>query len=231
MPSPTLSPRLVLACCLPVVLAAFVNGWYLPLLAREGMFWFWLADLLQWLLLPFLMLRLLARHGLTLSAAGFPWPLPQLQLPRDGLLLGGQALLVLASLALVYFAVEPLAKALFPEALVWFQFEDVELTGVSGRVLWLYSALTAGVVESLFYIGLPWLACRHMTFKNRAWLSPLAFSLLSALVFSSVHWEQGLSGLLSAFAFGLAACFWYFRLGHLWLVVLAHVAIDLYAFY
>ncbi len=210
----------------PVVITAFINGWYLPALAGLGLHWFWLVDMLQWIFLPLGLLVLLAQRGAPPATYGFA-------VPAQGwpTLVFSSALVVL-TLAGVYFGVRPWLLKLFAPVPAAFQFEDVELTGLAGRVLWLYAGVTAGFVESIFYIGLPWLACQRRQAQSASGqFSPLLFSLLSTLVFASVHWEQGWAGMLAAFAFGLAACFWFFRLGSLWQVAVAHTLIDLYTFY
>lgn len=208
----------------PVIIAAFINGWYLSALAELGLHWFWAVDLLQWIFLPLGLVVVLARRGVPPSLYGFARP-------QDEwvwlIICTGLATLTLAA---VYFGVKPWALKVFGPAPAGFQFENVELSGLAGRVLWLYASFTAGFVESIFYIGLPWLACQRWTAATH-WLTPLLFSLLSALVFASVHWEQGWSGMVAALAFGLAACFWFFRLRSLWPIALAHTLIDLYSFY
>lgn len=210
---------------MPVIITAFINGWYLPTVAGLGLHWFWLVDMLQWIFLPLGLVVLLARRGVLPAHYGFapprhawPWQV-------------STTALVVLTLAAVYFGVRPWALQAFAAAPAGFQFEDVELTGIAGRVLWLYAGFTAGFVESIFYIGLPWLACLRWRQHGGATVSPLMFSLLSTLVFASVHWEQGWAGVVAAFAFGLAACFWFFRLGSLWQIAVAHTLIDLYTFY
>lgn len=222
----SLSVQAVAVLILPVIMAAFINGWYLPALAELGLHWFWAVDVLQWIFLPLGLVLLLAARGVPPSAYGFAKPEEAL----ERLLLA--TALVALTLAAVYFGIKPWALKLFGPAPEGFQFENVELTGVAGRVLWLYASFSAGFVESIFYIGLPWLLCQRLRQEQQmTWLSPVVFSLLSALIFASVHWEQGWAGVVAAFAFGLAACFWFFRLGGLWQIAVAHTLIDLFTFY
>lgn len=209
----------------PVIIAAFINGWYLPALADLGLHWFWLVDMLQWIFLPLGLMYALARRGVRPVHYGFALP------PQSGVLLAASTVLVVLTLALVYFGVRPWALQQFGAVPVTFQFEEVELTGFAGRVLWLYAGFTAGFVESIFYIGLPWLACLRWHQAGVVRISPVLFSLLSTLVFASVHWEQGWAGVVAAFAFGLAACFWFFRLRNLWQIAVAHTVIDLFTFF
>nr|WP_229506747.1 CPBP family intramembrane glutamic endopeptidase [Pseudoduganella rivuli] len=95
-----------------------------------------------------------------------------------------------------------------------------------GSVIWIYSAVTAGIVESIFFIGLPWLLYRHV----RAAPSRIAFALLATTVFAVAHWEQGPHVIIGAFFSNLVACFWYFLLGTLWPVAAGHILVDLVAF-
>ncbi|MGH8492773.1 MAG: CPBP family intramembrane glutamic endopeptidase [Moraxellaceae bacterium] len=215
--------------CAPVIITAFINGWYLPAMAAWGLHWFWAVDMLQWVFLPLGLVIVLERRDLPPSAYGFAKPSGH---PAHFVL---ATVLVALTLAAVYFGIRPWALKVFGPAPAGFQFENVELTGLAGRVLWLYAGFTAGFVESVFYIGLPWLACQRWRAgpdkQAPAWLTPTVFTLFSSLLFASVHWEQGYSGMVAAFAFGLAACLWFFRLGSLWQIALAHTLIDLYTFY
>lgn len=205
----------------PVILVALFNGFYLPALERLGAPLFWCVDVLSWIVLPAVLLLLLLQRW-QIRPRDYGFAPPQESLPRFVFF----TLLTTLTLGAVFFGVRNHALPLFGYPAAVFQFEDMEKAGFSGYVIWIYSALSAGFVESIFYIGLPWLACSR-------WrpVSPWLFALVSGFVFASVHWEQGPHVLMAAFAYGLAACVWFFRLRTLWHVALAHTLIDLYFFY
>lgn len=211
----------IAALTAPVILVALFNGFYLPALERMGAPLFWCVDVLSWVALPAVLLLLLFRHFRVRSVDyGFG-------LPQEGLLrFVFFTLLATLILGTVFFGVRNHALPFFGYPAAVFQFEDMEKAGLSGYVIWIYSALSAGFIESIFYIGLPWLACQRWRS-----VSPWLFSLVSAFVFACVHWEQGPHVLMAAFAFGLAACAWFFWRRNLWHVAIAHTLIDLYSFY
>jgi len=92
----------------------------------------------------------------------------------------------------------------------------------------LYLALTAGFVEEVIFRGLFWTAISEWQFKR---FKPFIYVFSSSLVFASVHWEQGMAGMLSSFAFGIVAAMFYLRLRNLWPMITAHTLIDIYYFW
>jgi hypothetical protein len=90
-----------------------------------------------------------------------------------------------------------------------------------------YLAVSAGLLESILFIGLPWLLWRE-------WFGGLhggRFAFASSVVFASVHWEQGALGLIGALVFGLVACRLYLKIGDLWPIVAAHTLVDFVNFW
>lgn len=195
-----------------------INGVYLAWLSRHNVALFWMADLFQWIVLPLTIVLFLAkRHGVQPRQYG-------LDVSRLGcreMLWGGVATLTLYA---AYFGVEDFAGGLLGNPVGFFVFEEVFPGGVMGTVLWLYASLTAGIVESAFFIGLPWLLWSRKYSAGALW-----FTLLCSLIFAGVHWEQGPHVVAAALTFNLVACAWYFRLRTLWPVVIGHVIVDLIA--
>lgn len=213
-----LDRALAIALALVVVVWG-VNGVYLAPLSRLGPLPFWAADLAQWVLLPALLLGWLHRLGLRPADYGFGAP------DRLAPVLAGAVLATLV-LYLCFFGVRDLAWRALGYPGGFFSLGDVFPGGAAGRVAWLYAALSAGLVESVFFIGLPWLL-----WSRRQAGSALLFSLASATVFAVVHWEQGAHVVAGALAFGLAACALFFHWRNLWAVAIGHVAVDLVAFW
>jgi len=87
-----------------------------------------------------------------------------------------------------------------------------------------YYALTAGLVEEFYYRGL-----FRLLFKNTA-LHLVLYVLLSAAIFSSVHWEGGAAKLFATFVLGLLAAGAYLYLKNLWPLVFGHFLADLFFF-
>jgi hypothetical protein len=219
MTAPARADHATALALLLVALVWGINGIYLAPLSRLGMAPFWAADLAQWVLLPTLLLAWLHRLGLRPGDCGFGAP-------------GRVAPLLLSALVatllfhLCFFGVRDLAWRLMGHPTGFFALEDVFPGGPAGRVVWLYSALSAGIVESVFFIGLPW-----WLWQRRQVGGALQFSLVSSVVFALVHWEQGAHVVVAALAFGLVACAFFLRQRHLWAVAIGHVAVDLVAFW
>ena len=139
--------------------------------------------------------------------------------------------------ASMFFAVMLFAIYFIPYRVVWalsgypsshFSYGQVLPSGLARVPTVVYLALTAGLIESAVYIGLPRLLWRHLLGPNRG---KSLFVWSSAAVFASVHWEQGAHGVIGAFAFGYVACRLYLKIADLWPIVGAHIAIDLVAFW
>ena len=198
-----------------------VNGIYLAALAKVSAPLFWLADVCQWIFLPSALLIYLARKASLLpkhyglDTAALRW-----QSPFIG------TLMVFVTGGIAFYEAQKISWMLLGYPRGIFSFDLVFPAGLMGGVCRIYSAVTAGVVESIFFIGLPWLLYRHI----RTDASTQAFSALVSIVFALAHWEQGPHVVIGAGCFNLVACFWCFRLGSLWPVVTGHLLIDLVAF-
>ncbi len=212
----------IVAVLLPTILLAEVNGIYFAFLSDIGLLAFWSVDVVQWVLLPALFLWLLARRGdIRPAQYGLEWPVTR---PR-ALVLGTLAVLVTSGPA--FFLTHDLIWEWQGQPTGLFDYPGMFPDGLAGTIIWIYSSLTAGIVESIFYIGLPWLLFASLRPDG----SRLVLVLALSAVFASVHWEQGSAALIGAFCSQAVAWFWYFRLRSLWPLVGAHVIIDLIAFW
>lgn len=129
----------------------FINGVYVSVLARNSTLLFWLADLAHWIILPTLLLRnLWQKHGI--APAQFGFALPTINLKWLAVVLAASLTLHLAFVLSLYGA-----EHLFGDMGRIFSLANAMPKGRAGDIAWVYSAVTAGVVESAFFIGLPWL--------------------------------------------------------------------------
>ena len=211
----------VASAVLPVVVIWLVNGIYLAALARINMSLFWFADFIQWMVLPVALLVFLAKR-----ASVFPkhYGLDTSALRWQSPILGTLAMFVTAGLA--FWATRNLSWQLLAQPTGFFSFPGVYPSGLMGKIIWLYSSVTAGVVESVFFIGLPWLLYHNI----RSTPSRTVFATSISVIFAATHWEQGPHVVVGAYFFNVVACFWFFRLGTLWPVAAGHTMVDLVAF-
>ena len=84
----------------------------------------------------------------------------------------------------------------------------------------LYLALSAGIVEELYYRGL-FYKIVESTKKPK-----LLYLLLSPAIFAMAHWEQGADGVLSTYLFGMFASLFYLKFKNLWPLIFGHVFTD-----
>lgn len=211
----------IVLALLPVVVIWEVNGIYLAALARISVSLFWLADFIQWIVLPTTLLMFLAKKASLLPKHyGFDTVAIRWQSPILG------TLGAFVTMGLAFFLTRNLSWELLGQPTGFFTFPGVFPGGLMGNIIWLYSAVTAGIVESTFFIGLPWLLYHNV----RSVPSRVVFTTLASLVFATAHWEQGPHVVVGAFFSNLVACFWFFRLGTLWPVAVGHTLVDLVAF-
>ena len=203
-----------------VMLLWAAGNLYLKPLSGLGLGLFWGVDFARWVVLPLGLMMLLSDaqvrpgdYGLALDGLFHRWFLP---------------VAVLASLTtiLIYFPAYQLLWDLFDQPTGYFNYPDLFPSGWGRDLLWIYSAVTAGVVESIFFIGLPWLLYANL----RKSPSRLLFTLVISVIFALIHWKGGPHLVGGAFLSHLVGCFWYFRRGNLWPVIVAHTSLDLIAF-
>jgi hypothetical protein len=222
IPAAHLAPRqqVAVACALLPVLAVWqANGLYLAALAQRGALAFWAVDLCQWVVLPTLLVGLLAQtaalrprdYGLGVSALDWrylPW----------------QATAVFATAGPAFVVARNLSwRVVGPAPLPW-PLPKMFPEGLAGTATWIYASLSAGLVESIFFIGLPWLLYASL---GKAPPRPLFFTLVASALFALAHWEQGIPGVIAAFCSHLVLCAWFFRTGTLWPVACGHAMVDL----
>lgn len=192
-------------------------------LVRRPLIGYWIFDLAKWLVLPLLLLYAVQRsrrirpadYGLSMALGS-----------RD----------IAAMLPLTVFSLFVIGRA---TEIFWGNwlyapppFSNLEMLAILGPLHAagaIFFSVTAGLWESIFSIGLPWLWWSQ-GYRASA-MQGLVFTVVSSVVFALGHWENGLPNLLAAFAFQIGAIAWYLRLGTLWPVILAHTLIDLYYFW
>lgn len=139
------------------------------------------------------------------------------------------------ALTAVYFIVGPLVAAALVDlrAPTWppaFDLGDLMPSSGPGRALTaVYLAVAAGVVEELIFRGLALAFASRLPYGRLVQLA--VFHFVSTVLFAGGHWEQGFEGTVRAGAYGLAAGLIYLRLRALPPLVIAHLAIDLIAFW
>ena len=210
---------------IPVLLVWQLNGFYLPALGsrgNEGALIFWAVDGLQWIVLPALLLGLLAH-----KAALRPTHYGLVPLGKNLWPLAEQGLMVFVTAGLAFLVARNLSWRVLGPSPGSFQWVHLFPQGLAGAAVQIYAAVSAGLVESIFFIGLPWL----LYASERRHPSELHFTLAVSAIFALAHWEHGRHIVIAAFFAHWVMCRWFLHWRTLWPVVLGHTMIDLAAFF
>ena len=201
-----------------------LNGFYMATVAQSSKPLFWLIDICQWVLLPSLLLIVLARRSDILPHHyGYAWPIADIpQLFKDSAVVFITGFLAFSSAHLFW--------ALLGHPMADFSWGQTFPEGWLGVLTWIYASVTAGLVESIFFISLPWLLYRSVMTRQDRRPNRDLFAVLVSLVFALAHWEQGAHIVAAAFCFNTVMCAWFFQLRTLWPIAIAHIAADLITF-
>ena len=200
------------------------DGIWKPSLLRGPYLYFWLYDLFAWVVVPTSAFAALHRwtalstedYGLV-AQLGWKDLVHVLPLP-------------LFALFVVHLFAYSFAQGIFPNSKPEFSYiTALRPLGSSWILGTIYLAVTAGVIESIFYIGLPWFCLRRIL--NTSINTRRSFALITAVVFAAAHHENGAPGVVAAFFFQFVAASWFFKLRTLWPIIGAHALIDVYYFW
>lgn len=179
---------------------------------------YWAFEFCCWLLLPAAVFWLAVRKG------GFSWQelgvSSTMTYDRDVYHVVLRVLLV-PPLAWFYYRVIEALASLFLAAPGIFDYMQALPDDPVLRVLVkLYFALSAGIVEELYYRGLLFRVCQYAAWPK------VTFLFLSTVGFGLVHWEAGLDDVVGAAMIGLLFGWLYVRWRNLVPLMVAHAFID-----
>jgi membrane protease YdiL (CAAX protease family) len=209
--------RLLILALVGIVPFTF-NGLVNSIVADNALL-YWGFEMLTWVVIPSVIAWLVARTpGLHFADLGFHGSIRGQR--NIGLLLA--ACMLFAPLCyLVYSKSYDFFSGIFPPQ-GFFQYESVvPESGMLYLVVIVYFALSAGVVEEFLFRGLLFRA--FSGFRH----SLALFLVLSPLLFSLVHWEDGIANLVSTWIVGLFMALAYLGFRNLWPLVIGHIFTDL----
>jgi membrane protease YdiL (CAAX protease family) len=207
---------LLLALC--GIAPLMVNGLVNSLIAHNALL-YWGFEMLTWIVIPSTVLYLVIRTaGVQLSDLGYHGSIRG----RSNIGLVVLACAVFSPLCYgVYYYSFDYFSSLFPGQ-GFFRYESiVPESGILYFAVTIYFGLSAGMVEEFLFRGLLYRAFRG--FKNSLGL----FLVISPILFSLVHWEDGLANLASTYMFGVFMAIAYLGLRNLWPLVIGHIFTDL----
>lgn len=197
----------------------FMANGYINHKISQNLALYWSFELFSWLILPTAIFAYLFKyHGLKWQDLGIH------RLVNDSnniFYLAFSCMLFMMLSYPLYQLCVSISHLMVGQTPSLFSYESMQ---PSSRLLkWLtacYYAISAGVVEELYYRGLLYKITRQFKQAN------LWFILCSPLLFSLSHWEQGLNGLIETYLFGLVFGFCYLLIKNLWPLIAGHVITD-----
>lgn len=208
--------RNLILCFLIILIPLELNGFYNPYLAKSpNVYWF--CDIFSWIFLPTIVFAIMIHgHLVNFKELGLQESKPTFQYYLTSLFF----IIVMTFLLYNgYVAAKAIAYQAWPHNYWEVSFSYVGIAAQSPglkKLMILYFAFTAGVVEEIYFRGI------LRTFFSESILGKISFVLVSSLLFSSVHWEQGVRGLFATFVFGILAATYYVCRKDLWPLIGGH---------
>lgn len=218
-------PNAVLIASFPIIAIFILDGYFRDALHAQSPMLFWLFDLFKFVLLPVGILVWLARSfGVTPSRYG----LREVAENESWVHFVGLTIFLAVVLSLVYHLAQVIASTILrPPATAPF-FKSAAPDGLLRVPVVLYMAITAGIVEEIFFRGLPLLYVIER-FPGR--IPTSTYVVTTALLFGAIHWENGSHEVVATFIFGIFAAAFYLKLRDLWPLIGAHILIDAWEFW
>ena len=217
-----LNSKLTLGLLLFVGILPFqFNGLYNAKLSYYPLF-YWLVEFITWILFPALIYITCIKKGIfKASDIGFHTKIRGYS----------NKLLFIAVLIIVSIMEYPLYRLFFEHGQILFppdpfyisEFTYGDVVPDSGPLFYIaivYLALSAGIVEELYYRGL------FRLLFNEGVVNSILYVVISSVVFSSVHWEGGADNLYSTFMLGLLSSTIYVVTKNIWPIISGHIVID-----
>jgi membrane protease YdiL (CAAX protease family) len=195
-----------------------VNGLVNSVIAHNALL-YWGFEMLTWVVIPSTILLLVIRTpGVQLCDLGYHGNFRG----RSNIGLIVLACAIFAPLCYgVYFYSYGFFSELFPGQ-GFFRYESiVPESGILYFAVTIYLGLSAGLVEEFLFRGLLYRA--FSGFRH----SLALFLVISPILFSLVHWENGLANLASTYVVGVFMAIAYLGLRNLWPLVIGHIFTDL----
>ncbi len=217
---------ILLFAIFPSLAFGLLNDFWLDSIYRQGVGWFYLGDILQWIVVPGLV-WLFILHPAGIKPKDFGLDFAQYrQRPFETL---GLFLFVALLLWVAYEPIKNIAYRYLWKYAGTFGYGNLVPASFPWHVFVVaYFAATAAVVEEVVFRGLSWAYVSLVVPKsNRNFL----YITITSLLFAATHSEQGPHGMIAALSFGIVAASLYSKLQNLWPLVVGHFVVDLLSFW
>jgi membrane protease YdiL (CAAX protease family) len=216
---------IILLACGPYTVLFILDGYFRHSLYSYSPALYWLFDGIKFVLLPAAILIWLGRrHGITPARYG----MRAVAENESWVHFLGLTIFIAIMLYAVYIATHLFTWIIldFPESTAFYK--SIRPDGLLRVPVVLYYAITAGVVEEIFWRALPLLYLSERFGKQ---LPKGAYVVTTAILFGAAHWENGPHEALATCIFGMFASAFYLKLRDLWPLIGAHTLIDVWGFW
>ncbi|RPI75440.1 MAG: CPBP family intramembrane metalloprotease [Desulfobacteraceae bacterium] len=217
---------MVVLAVFPIIAMALLNAIYVEDLYRSSVVWFWIVDGIQFLLVPGAAVFFLVKAGSIFPRDyGFKPFGPDLSVFQ----IIGLCLLMCVVFWLAYFTVINTAYHYFWPFANHFGYSLLVPEPFLPKIgVVLYLSGTAALVEEAVFRGLPWYYFSLIRPNQRP---ILVYVLLTSILFSAIHSEQGPHGMIASFFLGIAAAILYAKIKNLWPFIVGHFILDVISFW
>ena len=203
----------------------FTNGFYKEAVYGYSQSLFWVQDFVGFVIIPILGFSFLHHFGW--KASDFA-----VKLPANGLDWFHTFMLSLFLTVILWYLYRTVVETSyrsydFSQPSFYFSLAIPE--DQPARALFaIYSAATAGVVEEFTYKGAFFPILKKL---NGSRLGTIVLALISAILFSAIHWENGYAELAGTFVYGFVGFLLFAKIRLLLPFVIGHTVIDLWHFW
>ena len=202
--------------CAPLLL----NGFYNQLII-DSPITYWTVEIITWVCLPLSLYFIGIKKGIfTNQDIGFH---SNIRGARSHAQLIWLSLFVPLLLLVADKILHAIARYIFPINYGYINFQYGNLVPDSGPLRWiilLYFMLTASFIEGVYFRGL-----MKRLFQNPN-LKSLNYVLISSLLFSALHWENGIQNIFVTLGLGMLFSGMYLAIDNLWPLVASHALLD-----
>ncbi len=179
---------------------------------------YWSFEILIWTLVPLAIFYIANKKGNLIAA----------DIGISTRIIGRSSLFLVVIFCLVFAPLDysiyrlflGLSSNYFDGGYVFSYFSVIPESGLSRILVIWYFALTAGIVEELYYRGFLYKISQFYSHPNVIYL------FISPLIFSLVHWESGLANVAATYVFGVILALVFIALKNIWPLIVGHVFTD-----
>lgn len=195
----------------------WLNGFVNPYIYQDFAT-YWIIELTIWILLPIVIFSALSKHtNLYLYNLGMNSKIIGVE-SIWAIVLGCFFLSPL--IYMIYTWLYSYFQAVYPSQPFFSYHQVLPENPLSRTLTAFYFAITAGIVEELYFRGLLFKLVEQLKYGS------IVFVGLSPILFAAIHWENGLSNVLATFTFGILSALLFLALKNLWPLIIGHGFTD-----